>query len=184
MLYVSWRKFGIKRVEMFATALARQLANRPLHLLLATCVLGTLLSIGVEIVSLPKPAAAKTGGLGYTAITPCRVADTRLDLRGRFVQDGAFRDLQVTGTGQQFVTQGGAASSCGIPAGTTAVELSITAVGPSGNGFVRAFPHAQSAPNATYTLAHRALTASGAGEAVLTAKLVMASFLTVTLRYQ
>ena len=169
---------------MFATALARQLSDRPLHLLLATCVLGTLLSIGVEIVSLPKPAAAKTGGLGYTAITPCRVADTRLDLRGRFVQDGAFRDLQVTGTGQQFVTQGGAASSCGIPAGTTAVELSITAVGPSGNGFVRAFPHAQSAPNATYTLAHRALTASGAGEAVLTAKLVMSSFLTVTLRFQ
>ncbi len=169
---------------MFATALARQLSKRPLHLLLATCLLGTLLSIGMEIVSLPKPAAARTAGLGYTAITPCRVADTRLDLRGRFVRDGAFRDLQVVGTGQQFEAQGGVAPGCGIPAGTTAVELSITLIGPSGNGFVRAFPHAQSAPNATYTLAHRALTASGAGEAVLTAKLVMSSFLTVTLRYQ
>jgi hypothetical protein len=169
---------------MTATALARQLLKRPLHLLLATCLLGTLLSIGVEIVSLPKPAAARTTALGYTAITPCRVADTRLDARGRFIQNGASRDLQVTGTGQQFEAQGGAAPSCGIPAGTIAVELSITLIGPSGNGFVRAFPHTQSAPNATYTLAHRALTASGAGEAVLTAKLVMSSFLTVTLRYQ
>ena len=135
---------------MSATALARQLSNRPLHLLLATCVLGTLLSIGVEIVSLPKPAAAKTGGLGYTAITPCRVADTRLDLRGRFVQDGAFRDLQVTGTGQQFATQGGTPGGCSVPVGAAAAEVTITAVGPVGSGFLRAFPTGAQSTTSTF----------------------------------
>ena len=135
---------------MFAIALARQLLNRPLRLLLTTCLLGTLLSMGVEMVSLPKPVAAAPSGLGYTAITPCRVADTRLDQRGRLTPSGASRDLQVTGTGQQFVTQGGTPGGCSVPVGAAAAEVTITAVGPVGSGFLRAFPTGAQSTTSTF----------------------------------
>lgn len=135
---------------MFAIAQARQLLNRPLRLLLTTCLLGTLLSMGVEMVSLPKPVAATPLGLGYTAITPCRVADTRLDARGRLTPSGASRDLQVIGTGQQFATQGGTPGGCSVPVGAAAAEVTITAVGPVGSGFLRAFPTGTQSTTSTF----------------------------------
>ncbi len=83
-------------------------------------------------------AAPVAGGLGYTALaSPCRAVDTRK--AGGPIVPGGTRDLRMRGS-VSFAFQGGSDSGCGVPSTASAVEVSITAVDPSGaNGFVQAF---------------------------------------------
>jgi alpha-tubulin suppressor-like RCC1 family protein len=130
----------------------------------AVALLGGLLGIsGVAVesaVSPSVPAAAADpvpGGLGFTAITPCRLADTRAIVEstqgltgtgGRLVDGGSWV-VQVDGTGNSFTTQGGTAGGCGLPEAVSAVEISVTVVDPIGTGYLRA--HAANAPVPTAT---------------------------------
>lgn len=98
----------------------------------------------------PVPAAALPAvpdGAVYVPLTPCRVADTRATAS---MQPGTSRGIQVGGTGGGFVAQGGRAGGCGVPTDAVAAELSISAVTPSGNGYLRAWPSGVTPPNATF----------------------------------
>ncbi len=89
-------------------------------------------------------------GQTYTSITPCRIVDTRASGAGGAFTAGQQRTFQVSGTGSGFAAQGGTSGGCGIPTGAVAVEASITAVGPTGDGYARAYPAGTSLPNATF----------------------------------
>lgn len=80
----------------------------------------------------------------YVPATPCRVVDTRV--AGGQVPANGQRTWQVTGT-TGFAPQGGTA--CGVPTGATAVEATVTAVGPSTTGFLRIWPAGGPVPTAT-----------------------------------
>ena len=116
----------------------------------AVALLGGLLGLGgvtIEAVAPPgSPLAASeavatpvTGGLGYTALpTACRAVDTRN--AGGVLAPGGSRSFRMRGS-VSLAGQGGSASGCGVPANASAVEVTFTAVSPSGaNGFVQAFP--------------------------------------------
>ncbi len=99
------------------------------------------------------PSAGATtdeSGSSFTPLPPCRILDTRATSGGptRF-GSGETRDVQVAGSGANFLAQGGVANGCGVPDGVAAVEVTITAVQADGAGFVRAWPSGQSEPNAT-----------------------------------
>ena len=82
------------------------------------------------------------------AIAPCRIVDTRL--AGGVVAAGSTRTFAVRGSGAKFAAQGGKANGCGVAGAATSVEATITAVGPTGAGFLRAWPTNQSEPTATF----------------------------------
>ena len=119
--------------------------RRAISIVLATCLLGSLLGLATATVdgigqdTRPASAEPVAGGLGYTALTaPCRAVDTRV--AGGTLAPGGSRDFQMRGS-VSFAAQGGSTSGCGLPLDARAVEVSITAVSPTGaNGFVRAFP--------------------------------------------
>ncbi|MFT3790448.1 MAG: hypothetical protein QM741_05085 [Rudaea sp.] len=84
-------------------------------------------------------------GAELTSLTPARLLDTRAGagtVDGKFAGGGAIRaqgvlDLDVSGRG-------------GVPAsGVAAVVLNVTAVSPSGTGFVTVWPSGFSQPNAS-----------------------------------
>jgi len=88
-------------------------------------------------------------GVGYVPLAvPCRVVDTRVV--GGVIAAGGSRAFQVAGTGVNFVAQGGTAGGCGIPAGVTAAEVTVTAISPSGSGYLRVAPNDGSNPTATF----------------------------------
>ncbi|CAN5524746.1 hypothetical protein BH10ACT1_BH10ACT1_07230 [soil metagenome] len=76
-------------------------------------------------------------GSVYVALSPCRITDTRG--AGGPLAPNATLPLQVTGR-----------PSCAIPAGATAVEASLTATVPAGNGFARLYPTGATPPQATF----------------------------------
>ena len=79
-------------------------------------------------------------GDGFTGITPTRLLDTRNNtgnIGGHFTS-GETRDLKVT------PSAGGA-----VPASATAVVLNVTAVNPTGNGYVTVWPAGQARPLAS-----------------------------------
>lgn len=88
-------------------------------------------------------------GSHYVPIQPCRVLDTRSGGGGVFGPN-VQRSYKVRGGGSVFASQGGKAGGCGVPDGATAVEATITAVNPSGNGYTRAWPAGTGMPNATF----------------------------------
>ena len=120
-------------------------------------ILGSLLGVATAALEAVGPtapvadAAPVAGGLGYTALgTPCRAVDTRVT----GVPDGDLvanetRNFQIRGT-TSLAGQGGNASGCGVPSTAQAVEVSITAVSPSGTGFVRAYAAGGTVPTATF----------------------------------
>jgi hypothetical protein len=87
----------------------------------------------------PGAAAAQSlSDLSYTAVPPCRVADTRA--AGGSLAPGTPRDLRVTGTALQ--AQGGNPAGCGIPVGVArAVLINLVAVNPVGPGNLRAWAY-------------------------------------------
>ncbi len=91
----------------------------------------------------PPPAE----GAGFVAVTPCRVLDTRV---GSPLVWGSVRSFQIAGSGSEFAAQGGKSGGCGIPDGALAVEMSVTAVSPTRDGFFRAWPAGVTPPQATF----------------------------------
>ncbi|CAB4744775.1 MAG: hypothetical protein F2694_06645 [Actinobacteria bacterium] len=88
-------------------------------------------------------------GVGYVPLAaPCRVVDTRVV--GGALAAGGSRAFQVAGSGVNFVAQGGTDDGCGIPAGVTAAEVTVTAISPSGSGYLRVAPNDGSNPTATF----------------------------------
>ncbi len=115
----------------------------------------------------PAAAAPVAGGLGFTALpAPCRAADTRSG--GGALAAGATRSFQVGGTGS-LAAQGGSAAGCGVPDGAGAVEIAVTAVSPTGTGFLRAFAAGDAVPSATFLSYTSAASITNTGTAPLAA---------------
>ena len=74
-------------------------------------------------------------GAGFTSVTPTRLFDSRHSSEDRFTTDSR-RTVQITGR-------------AGIPEGATSVVVNITAVSPTAEGFVTAFPAGTRVPNAS-----------------------------------
>lgn len=72
-------------------------------------------------------------GVGFTGVRPSRILDTRHDPAGGF-SAGERRTVRVTGR-------------AGVPADATAVVVNLTAVAPSGDGYVTAFPSGTPLPD-------------------------------------
>jgi hypothetical protein len=75
--------------------------------------------------------------LPFVAVAPCRVADTRGNAAP--IQGGAF-------SGPTDVRHWTVTGVCGIPAGVEAVSVNFTVVGPSGIGFLAAWPMGGAVP--------------------------------------
>jgi hypothetical protein len=100
--------------------------------------------VGLLGLMLPPPAGAGDeddpvpGNLAYTAVTPCRIADTRQ--AGGSLAVGLPRDFRVTGVGLQG--QGGSAAGCAVPQGPVrAVVVNFVAVNPTGAGNLRGWAY-------------------------------------------
>lgn len=100
----------------------------------------------------------------YVPITPCRILDTRKGF-GK-LQVNAPKEIDVRGDEVTFTTQGGNPGGCGIPAGATAIEATITAID-SGSGFLRAWPANIVQPNATFLNYDSAFNVSNTGTITL-----------------
>lgn len=92
-----------------------------------------------------------TSDLVFVPVQPCRIIDTRL--AGGPLVAGTMRNFQVTGSAS-LAGQGGNASGCGIPQGSTlplaaAVAINFIAVGPAGAGDLRAWAFGQPQPLAS-----------------------------------
>jgi Tol biopolymer transport system component len=74
----------------------------------------------------------------FVPTTPCRAVDTRK--AGGTLTPGVSRTWKVAGTGTQFAAQGGQTGGCGVPASATAVHVAVSAVSPSGSGYLRVGP--------------------------------------------
>jgi len=103
-------------------------------LIAALLVMGAIGVAGAPIAG----AAGDDPALGFTPITPCRIADTRST--NSPLADGASRGFAAAGPG----------SPCGIPQSAGAVEFSITAVDPVAAGYLRVVASGQPIPTATF----------------------------------
>jgi hypothetical protein len=94
-----------------------------------------------------KALGSTTGDLVFTAVTPCRVVDTRV-AGGAIAANSsrAFLGLSVSaGTG--FAFQGGSSTDCGVAAvGASAIVVNVTAVTPSGAGFATVYKSGEARP--------------------------------------
>jgi hypothetical protein len=72
---------------------------------------------------------AVDGPYSYYTVTPCRLVDTRVAPHGPIMTHLATRAVKVQG-----------ASACQVPNGAKAVALNVTAVTPTGLGFLALFP--------------------------------------------
>ncbi len=100
----------------------------------------------------------------YTAIAPCRIADTRLT--GGAIASGHSRSFYAVGT-SGFGAQGG--ESCDIPYAATAVTGSVIATKATGTGYLRVFAYGASLPTASFLNFNKTLTLSASGTIPITA---------------
>ncbi len=73
-------------------------------------------------------------GSDYTALSPARILDTRLQLGGTRVGAGGILQLQVGGRG-------------GVPTNAAGAVMNVTATNPAGPGYVTVWPCGQALPN-------------------------------------
>jgi len=114
-------------------------------------VLSTLSEAGALETASSK-VNAKTGNpapeLVYTAITPCRIIDSRFAAGGSPTA-GSTRNWLATNPAGSFAGQGGSATNCGIPVKAAAVTVNITifnnATGPA---YLVAWPFNKPQPTA------------------------------------
>lgn len=88
-----------------------------------------------------------TGDLVFTAVTPCRIADTRV-VGGPIANNSsrAFLGLAID-SAANFSSQGGSATNCNVAAvGASAIAINVTAVTPSGAGFATVYKSGESRP--------------------------------------
>ncbi len=108
----------------------------------------------------PQPPAAKSSARAfaagpidssteakYTAITPCRLVDTRK--AGGMVTNTAPRSFDAGNAGS-LAGQGGNPAGCGIPAAAVAIQANVVAVGSAGSGFLKVYPAGAPAPAASF----------------------------------
>jgi len=116
------------------------------------------LSTGETLSSFIARTAAVSTDLVFTAVTPCRVIDTRQPGAGGKFAANETRSYVLGGATTDYSPQGGSAAGCGIPGlgGVTlqenlakALAINIIAVAPDGAGDMRAWPANQSAPLAS-----------------------------------
>lgn len=81
----------------------------------------------------------------YTAVTPCRIIDTRL--AGGAIAASETRSFRISGQ-TSYVSQGGLASDCGITAGvyTTGIAVNMVVVSPAAAGYITGFPTGEVKP--------------------------------------
>jgi len=115
--------------------------------------------ISVHAIS-PAAAVNMTQESTYTPIEPCRIVDTRK--AGGPLASRETRSLLAQGEGG-FGDQGGRQGGCGIPFAATAIQATITAVGATGNGFLKAYPFESHRPTATFMNYTHAFNVSGSG---------------------
>ena len=96
-----------------------------------------VVAASLMLVALPAPLATAAGPFQYHSLTPCRAVDTRVG-QGPILQDSG----PIGSTPRLFTIQG----VCGVPVGAKAVSVNVTAVGPTGTGFLTLFPAATSQP--------------------------------------
>lgn len=91
-------------------------------------------SAGAATVVLQAATPTATGGgQVYTAINPCRLANTHA-LANKFIRVNQVRAFYVRGTGAQLATQGGFANGCGIPTTATSVTTTVNATASTVSG--------------------------------------------------
>ncbi len=94
-----------------------------------------------------KALGSTTGDLVFTAVTPCRIVDTRV-AGGPISANSsrAFLGLAVN-SGANFSSQGGSATNCNVASvGASAIVINVTAVTPSGGGFATIHKSGESRP--------------------------------------
>jgi alpha-tubulin suppressor-like RCC1 family protein len=143
---------------------------------LTTCILTVALLVSVTSATVlvdgaigPAPsagAAPVVGGLSYVPLVPCRAVDTRT----------AGGPLGVSGARSFNVA--GAASPCSVPDAATAVEVSVTAVDPTADGFARL--HAAGTPEPTATFLNYSARRGTTNTGTIPVRPVSFSDLTVT----
>jgi hypothetical protein len=84
--------------------------------------------------------------LGYVAVTPCRLVDTRLigSPPGTPLRPGVARDFRVKAT--DLSSQGGSAVGCAVPGTATSAMVNVVAVTPAGPGYLRAWAYPSPPP--------------------------------------
>jgi hypothetical protein len=90
-----------------------------------------------------KALGSATADLVYTPLTPCRIADTR-NAVGALAANATRTLLGFHAT--SFASQGGTATSCGIPNGVAALAMNVYAVNPSALGFIKLWASNQAEP--------------------------------------
>jgi len=76
----------------------------------------------------------------YTAVTPCRIVDTRNTTEG-IIDASTQRNFRVHGSGATISAQGGNPAGCFSPLGEPlAAHINMVAVDPTGKGNLKAFP--------------------------------------------
>lgn len=94
-----------------------------------------------------KALGSTTGDLVFTAVTPCRIVDTRV--AGGPIAANASRPFLglAINSGANFSSQGGSATNCNVAAvGASAIMVNVTAVTPSGAGFATVYKSGESRP--------------------------------------
>ena len=134
---------------------ARSLVFTTLAVALSTPVLAQWVDVPLRNWTIPpyRSSSASGGlstmtdispGIGFVAVTPCRIADTRgLGFTGQAgppVLDTGTRTFQITGTVV------GVPAQCGIPTGADAVSFQFTIVAPNSNGNLIAWPAGGAVP--------------------------------------
>jgi hypothetical protein len=91
----------------------------------------SLVVLAACLIAAALPAPSFAGGpYQYHSITPCRLADTRNATGpsgGPILVDQGIRSFPVQGL-------------CGVPVGAKAATVNVTAVGPTGAGFLTLYP--------------------------------------------
>lgn len=94
-----------------------------------------------------KALGSTTGDLVFTAVTPCRIVDTRV--AGGAINANSSRSFLgvAISAGTNFTSQGGSNTDCGVAAvGASAIAINVTAVTPSGAGFATVHKSGETRP--------------------------------------
>lgn len=124
------------------------------------------------VTPLAAAPTASAGGQVFTAITPCRLANTHF-ASTRFIELDRVRNFTVRGSGAGFAAQGGTANGCNIPTTATAITTTVnatasTVLGIYNSGYLQGYPTG-SAPGTANFLAFKNGGTSGNPTLTLTA---------------
>lgn len=94
-----------------------------------------------------KTLGSTTGDLSFTAVTPCRIVDTRV--AGGAIAANSSRNFVgvAVSAGTGFAFQGGSSTDCNVAAiGASAIALNVTAVTPAGAGYATVYRSGDTRP--------------------------------------